>query len=154
MLTGRRFAPCALALALALHGSSARAEDACNAAYEDADLLVHGKTSAKLLEARDDLHVCSAASCKAWMVKDCTKWLVDVEARIPSVVVTATDEVGAHVVDAAITADGNAFSSRLDGRAVEIDPGEHVFVLTLPDGRTATQRALVREGQKAQPVTA
>lgn len=132
----------------------ARAEgsETCNPAYEDADALAQAGGD-KLLEARDKLRVCARPVCKAWMVKECTKSLTEVEARIPTVVLVAKDEVGFDLVDVTVTAGDRTLSTRLDGRAVEVGPGEKTFVFVSADGRRATKKAIVREGEKAQRVT-
>ena len=134
----------------------AQAEDPakCNTAYEDADSLVRlGGT--KLLEAREKLRVCARSSCKAWMIKECTKSLSEVEARIPSVVLVATDAEGHEVVDVTVTTEDKVeLTRRLDGRAVEIGPGERVLTFTAADGRRVAVSVVVKEGEKAQRVTA
>jgi len=135
--------------------SVSRANDTatCNEAYEGADVLVK-QGGAKLLEARDKLRVCARPSCKAWMVKECTKSLAEVDARIPSVVLLARDAHGRDVVDVTVkTEDQVELTRRLDGRAVELGPGERTFRFVAADGRRATITAVVREGEKAQRVT-
>jgi len=141
-------------LAVALP-SIARADDTatCNEAYEGADVLVK-RGGARLLDARDKLRVCARPSCKAWMVKECTKSLAEVEARIPSVVLVARDAQGRDVVDVTVkTEDQVELTRRLDGRAVELGPGERTFRFVAADGRSATITAVIREGEKAQRVT-
>ncbi len=135
--------------------ATARADDTttCNAAYEDADSFVR-TGGAKLLDARDKLRICARPSCKAWMVKECTKSLSDVETRIPSVVFVAKDAAGHDVVDVTVTTDEKTVATRLDGHAVEIGPGERVFTFVHTDGRRTSVKAVVKEGEKAQRVTA
>jgi hypothetical protein len=136
--------------------AAARADETstCNGAYEEADSLVRLGGS-KLLDARERLRVCARPSCKPWMVKECTKSLSEVDARIPSVVLVAKDTAGREVVDVTVTTEDNTeIARRLDGRAVEIGPGERVFTFVAADGRRATVRAIVKEGEKAQRVTA
>lgn len=151
----RGVAAVVLFLAIALPGT-ARADDTatCNAAYEDADALL--KTGGqKLLEAREKLRTCARPSCKAWMVKECTTSLAQVEARIPSVVLVARGVDGREVIDVTVTAnDGTEIARRLDGRAVETGPGERTFHFVAADGRGATVKAIVKEGEKAQRVAA
>lgn len=146
MLSKRRIAV-VLGATLVAYAGHAHAENACNASYERADLLVHAQKTPRLLEARDALRICGGASCKPWMVKECTKWLADVETRIPSIVPSSNET-------ASVAIDGNEITSPLDGRAIDVDPGEHEFVFTTADGRKVTQRVVVREGAKAQAITA
>lgn len=137
------------------YASLAHAEgsDACNPAYEEADALVRAGGD-KLLDARDKLRICVRPVCKAWMVKECTKSLTEVEARIPSVVFSAKEASGAELVDVTVTSGDKTWASRLDGRSIEIGPGERSFVFVTADGRRATVKTIVKEGEKAQRVTA
>lgn len=150
---------CALSLAIGLvgtiHPSDARAQgaDACNPAYEEADGLVRSGGD-KLLDAREKLRTCARPVCKAWMVKECTKSLADVEARIPSVVLVAKDAAGAELVDVTVTSGDKTLASRLDGKSIEIGPGERRFVFALADGRRVSVQTIVKEGEKAQRVSA
>jgi hypothetical protein len=135
--------------------ASAHAQGAeqCNPAYEEADALLHVGGD-KLLDARDKLRICARPACKAWMVKECTKSLTEVEARIPSVVFVARDASGTELVDVTVTSGERTLASRLDGRSVEVGPGERVFVFVTTGGRRVSQKAIVKEGEKAQRVTA
>jgi hypothetical protein len=49
--------------------------------------------------------------------------------------------------------DGEVLADRLGGLAVGADPGEHLFHFVAPDGRTADERLLLREGEKRKAVT-
>jgi hypothetical protein len=134
---------------------SARADqgEVCKDAYEQSQpLMKAGSAASRLLDARSQLRVCLQSGCKAWMVADCTKWLADVEQRIPTVVFSATETGGADLYDVVVAAAGKPILSRLDGRAVELEPGESLFSFTLPDGRRQEKLALVKEGQKAQKI--
>src|SRR5215468_641818 len=89
------------------------------------------------------------------MVADCSQWLSEVEARIPTVVLSARDTSGRDLVKIVVTTvDGATVASRLDGRAIELEPGEQVFVFVAPDGARREKRVLVREGEKNQSVSA
>jgi hypothetical protein len=152
-LMRRRFVFASLVFSLCASSSARAAESECNPAYEQADMLLHASQSPRLTEARERLRVCSARECKGWMVKDCVKWLDEVERRLPSVVLGAKDAQGAELADVEVAADAKKIASRLDGRAVEIDPGEHTFVFTFAEGRSVTQKTVVKEGEKAQRVS-
>jgi hypothetical protein len=146
-----------LALLLVLSGAaSAWGQDTarCNAAYEKADLLVHSSTADQLIEAREQVRVCASPTCKAWMAKDCTQWLSEVERRIPTVVFAAKDGDGTDLTDVTVSVENKTIAQRLDGRALEMNPGARLFVFVTADGRRVEQRALVKEGEKAQVVTA
>jgi hypothetical protein len=108
----------------------------------------------KLLATRDALRVCAAAGCPAVVQVDCATWLNEVEAAIPTLVFAAKDGSGADLFDVSVTMDGAPLATKLDGRAVAVDPGPHTFVFGQPDGLRVEKRALVREGEKAQIIDA
>ncbi|MEZ4264469.1 MAG: hypothetical protein R3B36_35725 [Polyangiaceae bacterium] len=158
MLSARRLAPLVtafvfLAAPRAAHADDAQDAAACNPAYEEADVLLRAGGT-KLLDAKEKLLVCASPACKPWMVKECTKLLSELEARLPSVVFDAKDADGQPIVDATVSSGERALAERLDGRAIVVGPGERTFVFTTPDGRRTTVTAIVREGEKAQRVTA
>jgi hypothetical protein len=113
----------ALACLCAATSSRADLPDDCIAAAEKAQPLQH---EGKLREARDRLRVCTQPQCPALIRADCTKWLAEVEASTPTIVVHATDVGGADLVDVRVLVDGELVASSLDGRDIPIDPGPHV----------------------------
>jgi hypothetical protein len=113
------------AVACVLAASTARADvhDECIAAAEQSQPLQH---DGKLRAARERLRVCTQPRCPALIRSDCTKWLADVEAATPTVVVHATDQGGADLADVRVLVDGELVASVLDGRDIPLDPGPHV----------------------------
>jgi hypothetical protein len=87
------------------------------------------------------------------MVKDCTTWLGEVESRIPTVLLVATDATGGAHADVTVSIDG-ASARKLDGTSWEVDPGQHTFTFHLADGTSVDKSFLVFEGQKDQRVVA
>ncbi len=57
--------------------------NACADAYSRAQEL---RTKRKLIGAREALRICSQTTCPAFIVKDCTTWLDEVQSSLPSVV--------------------------------------------------------------------
>jgi serine/threonine-protein kinase len=123
----------------------------CRDAYAQAQNL---RDAHRLLAARAQLRVCTQPECSAFVVKECTGWLLDVESRIPGVVFTAKDARGNTLTDVTVLAADVPLTTRLDGRAVDVDPGSQVFTFVANDGSRATQTVVVAEGQKAQNVSA
>jgi len=121
----------------------------CADAYSKAQTL---RDAHQLLEAVAELRTCAQPTCKAFIVKDCTGWLVDTESRVPSVVLTAKDARGVALSDVSVTLDGKALKAQLDGQSVDVDPGSHTFTFVASDGTKANQAVTVVEGQKAQAV--
>jgi hypothetical protein len=110
------------------------------------------KDNHKLVEAREQFRVCAAVACPAVVQSDCATWLAEVEAALPSVVVTAKNAAGADLVEVKVSMDGQPLVSRLDGHAVPMNAGPHTFRLTSADGTTLEKQVVVREGEKNQSV--
>jgi len=131
-------------------------EQACRDDYEHSQELMKPKAGpSTLLPARATLRSCMRSGCKDWVVADCSKWLAEVEERIPTVVFSARDTAGRDLTDVRVTtADGLAITPRLDGRALDIEPGRQTFVFVTPDGVRREKDVLIREGEKSQSVGA
>ena len=124
-------------------------KQACATAAEDAQQL---RMDAKLGAARDRLLVCSRPECPATVLRDCSQWMNEVTALIPTVVLAARDAQGRDVLSARVSIDGVAVASGLDGKAIEVDPGTHTF--RFEAGGTATEQAvLIREGEKGRLIS-
>ena len=122
----------------------------CAEAYTTAQVK---RDAARLMEARGALRTCSRPVCPAFIAKDCTEWLVEVEARMPSIVLSAK-EGDTERFDTTVSMDGVLLAGKLDGKAIEVDPGIHTFVFTLPTASSLEVKMAVKEGQKAQSVVA
>lgn len=151
-----RTAACLPALLLAVAAPSAAsaqdrtsAKEECASSAESAQQL---RGEGKLSAARDKLLFCARTQCPSFVRADCEKWLAEVDAARPSVVVAARDAQGRDVGGAQLTIDGAPVARGLDGKALDVDPGSHTFTLSA-NGRTAQQTVLVREGEKSRPVT-
>ncbi len=141
-----------LALAVALGPALAQAADdkaACIAAAEGGQDL---RTEGKLRAAREQLVVCTQAICPDVIRKDCTKFLADVEASIPSIVVLATGPDGADLHDARTRVDGAVVSEKLEGKAILVDPGRHTVRVEASDGTYAEVEVVLAEGDKNRKV--
>jgi hypothetical protein len=85
--------------------------------------------------------------------KLCTGWLEDVEATMPSFILSARDVAGALLVDVRVLMDGVQIATRIDARPIEADPGPHTFVFELADGSKAETTAVANERGKGKPVS-
>lgn len=121
----------------------------CIAAHVEAQRL---QKSAKLREARAVLVRCSDPACPSVLVQECTDLFAQVDQAVPSLVFVARDEQGRDIADARVL-DGDAvLLERLDGKAVEVDPGEHRFRIERPGAEAVEQELVVREGDKLRRV--
>lgn len=129
----------------------ARAEqkDACITAYEQTQTL---RKDGKLVEAKAQAAVCAREACPAILSKDCSKWLVDIEATTPSIVLEVRTAAGVERTDVKVTIDGAPLAERLDGKSIPIDPGAHTLRFE-PDGGATFEKAIVaHEGDKHRRV--
>jgi hypothetical protein len=132
--------------------SSARAEDGprCNQALDDSQVK---RDDGKLLEARKLLRFCGGAGCTPTLQRLCSQLLSDLEARVPSFVLSAKDGSGGDLVNVRVTMDGIQVATTLDGRAIEVNPGPHSFVFESPDGSKAEKTAVAEERAKGTIVS-
>src|ERR1700722_17052881 len=94
----------------------------CAAAYEQAQEL---RRQNKLLASRSELLICKE-TCPRVLLVDCQKWLTEVDALMPPVILRAPDAQGT-VVAARVLLDGEVFLDRWTEAPVSVDSGEHTF---------------------------
>jgi hypothetical protein len=126
-------------------------KEQCVNAYQGAQVDL--KASA-LGSAREKIAICLASSCPHVLQTDCADWLKTIDARQPSVVLSFQGKDGSPVNGVTATVDGKPFTGKTDGRAVDVDPGEHVFSFSPPGEPKVDVRVIVREGEKSQKVDA
>lgn len=135
-----------LTLTLVLIGARAHAGPAetCADASEKGQLL---RLQGKLSEARAQFRACVDDACPPIVRKDCSQFLVDLEAAMPTVVLGAKDASG-DLVDVRVKSAGKTIAEKLDGKAVAMDPGAYDLVFESPGHLSVSQRVVVREGEK------
>jgi hypothetical protein len=142
------------ALAAALLGAvlmprAAAADDGlsqCMSSYEAGQRL---RREGDLVGAASELLVCGGPACPVRMQGDCQRWLDDVERSTPAVVFRVRDGGGAWLADVTASIDGAA-PRRLDGRAIAMNPGEHVVVFEREGYRPLRTPVIVAEGEKLE----
>jgi len=135
-----------VAVAPLLASAPALAADECPDVAEAGQDL---RAKNRLLDARKAFIRCSAEGCPGVVRADCRRWLDEVDALVPSLVVAARRD-GNDVVDARVTIDGKLVEL---GRPIELDPGPHVVRATRADGTGAVEQdVLVSAGAKGRNV--
>jgi hypothetical protein len=117
----------------------------CLAANESA-IAFRGKH--ELRAARAQLLVCAAATCPTDIRSECLRRVADLNTAIPTVVFDVKDASGSDLSAVQVTMDGKPLADRLDGSALAIDPGEHVFGFTAIGQPAVEKRFVIREGEK------
>jgi hypothetical protein len=120
-------------------------KDECVDANEAAQTLAQ---SNQLREAKRKLLVCVAAGCPGPVREDCLQLLTQVELKIPTLVFEVKDEHDRDLSDVRVKMDGQPLVDKLDGTAVPLDPGQHVFVLHAEGYGDTESTLLVHEGDK------
>ena len=118
--------------------------DVCISAAEQSQ---EQRRDAHLRAARARLVLCSRDACPRAIQKDCKRWLGEVEAAMPTIVIHPVDASGGDIVGARALVDGVRLEGAVDGRAVALDPGEHL--LRVEAGASSVeQRIVIREGER------
>lgn len=140
----------ATSLAIALVAPPSFADATCISAYEQTQTL---RKDGKPVAARAQAAVCARDTCPALLTKDCTKWLAELDAIIPSVVLDPRAPNGQLRADARVKVDGVAITEKIDGKPMPIEPGAHTFVFEADGGPPVEKKLVIKEGEKAVKVT-
>jgi hypothetical protein len=128
----------------------AQSKQECAEAYTQAQVA---RKESRLKEAKDKLTLCANASCPAALRKDCTPWLAEVEADLPTVTVKPVDETGRVVDGARISVDGTSVTRDGDVATLRLDPGEHVVRIEADGKKAAEQKITVAKGAPRRELT-
>ena len=132
--------------------AASTSKQACLAAHEAALAL---KTEKKPHAAHEKLVICARTECPVIVRKECTDQLDVVQAAAPTVALEALDDKGSSDTAVKVSLDGNVVAEKLTGAAVNVEPGEHVFVFErASDGKKMEQKLLIVEGEKNRKVVA
>jgi hypothetical protein len=154
MSANRRWSAPAAALALLVAATAphtARADDKtdCVEAYQESQRL---RRAGDHVAARRSMRVCARIVCPAFIQNDCVEWEAAEERDIASVIVSAA--AGGHeVIDGRLFVDGELRASRLDGRAIELDPGERTFRVEREGRAPVEWRVVLIQGEKNRVLT-
>jgi hypothetical protein len=136
---------CAVALALMSPDARAITKDQCVDANTKAQSL---RRDGKFAAAREQLTLCVDSACPAIVRDDCTQRLDELDRAQPTVVFDAKTRSGDDVVMVRVDVDGVRLADVLDGRALRVDPGQHVFTFEVTDRPPTTYRFVLKEGEK------
>jgi hypothetical protein len=135
------------ALTAALPATGDATKDQCVDANTKGQEL---RISGKLLAARDQFRTCAAHECPTVVRADCTRRLDELDARLPTIIFVAKDGAGGDLAGVRVSVDGHALTDKLDGSALEVDPGDHVFSFGIVGQPTVERRFVLTEGEKGR----
>jgi hypothetical protein len=142
----------AIGLSIAVPSSGAAADAAgtaaCVRSYEQAQRL---RRDAKLRSAMSELATCEQV-CPPALRTDCEQWRADTDRRIPSIVVSAWTASGRTLIAVRVIADEQLLSTRLDGQALPLDPGEHTLRFETDGAPVLREQVVLSDGEKQRPV--
>jgi hypothetical protein len=136
------------ALAFALASASAYADLTKAECIDDNSKGQDLRRDGKLSAASQALRACAAPSCPALVRDDCTRRLDDLQRLQPAIIFDAKDGDGRDLSLVGVTVDGAPLAEKLDGTPLEVDPGERVFVFTVPGQPPVTRTFVLKEGDK------
>jgi hypothetical protein len=139
-----------LAVGLLLVGGPALAQVTKDQCIDANGRAQHLRAEGKLTEAREQLRTCANPACPAIVRGDCTKRFDDLETAQPTIAFEVKDGAGADVVAVKVTVDGKPLADRLDGTALAVDPGQHVFTFDMAGQAPVTRTLVLTEGVKGR----
>lgn len=147
-----RLSAVAIAAAALLAPQDATADDkqACGDAYHQTQSL---RKAGELQAARAQAVACTRDVCAEFVRTDCARWLGEIDASQPTLVIEARDGAGRDRTAVRVTLDGAPWLPALDASAHPIDPGPHTLRFEADGEAPVEQQILVREGEKARKVS-
>jgi hypothetical protein len=137
----------------ALAQPQSKADKAQTQACFDAFEKTQGaRRDGRLIEAKDAAIVCSADACPRTLSRDCVKWVGELQALIPGLVFDVRLADGSNLTDVVVTMDGKPLLEQVDGKAVPVDPGEHLLVFTTREFPPIQTKIVALEGDRARKV--
>jgi hypothetical protein len=134
-------------LALAVVAPSSAEADGpkvCAEAYEKAQ---EERKAGRITASIECLTKCAAQTCPSFVSKDCIQWLIEAQNAQPSVVFAVWRD-GEELSVVEVTMDGRLLTETIDGKAIPLDPGAHVFVVRAADGASSERSFIIREGER------
>ncbi len=129
------------------HAAGEQRKECIVAADEGQTLRDQGKLGA----ARERFLACAASRCPSIVSKQCTAWVEETDAAIPTVLFRVRKDTGAEILDARILVDGQPLPAAALAHALPFDPGVHV-VRVERNGAESEQSVVVRPREKSRVI--
>ncbi len=152
---GLRFGTALAVFVLSQAGNlqKARAEDSGRECAADAYNGQALRDEGKLTEARAKFLQCANPRCPAFVATDCTRWLFEIDARLPTIALGARDPEGRDLQNVRVLIDRILAAELLDGRAIPVNPGRHTIRFEADGFAPVEQTLVLLEGQKGRTLS-
>jgi hypothetical protein len=119
--------------------------ESCLANHEQAQLR---RIEKRLIGARSAARACAVTACPAAIRSDCSEWVAEVSKLIPTLLLVAESGSG-ELENVRVTLDGVVLMEKLDGTAIEVEPGPHLLRFEHGTEPPIDRRIDVPEGEKS-----
>lgn len=116
---------CALLAGAPVAHADERAD--CASAYEQTQRL---QQKSELIEARNEAERCARPTCPQLLRDECSKWVTDIESKLPGLVVRSRAGDGCVRTDTKVETQGSRRAP--DSDVLYVDPGVHIIKVTDP----------------------
>jgi hypothetical protein len=106
---------------------NAEAEDEKHQCISASDQGQQLRDDGKYRLAREAFARCARETCPIPVRQDCVHWLLEVDQSSATIVINAKDNNGNDLADVAVAVDGTPLVTKLDGKPLTVDPGEHTL---------------------------
>lgn len=137
----------ALGVLSVVSGAGPARADETDRCVSDAEQAQRFRRDARLRSARASLLGCAREACPLLVRTDCKRWLGEVDAALPTVVLRCSDDHGSEIVDVRVLVDGAVLVERIDGRAVAVDPGDHAIRYERGGKTVGEQHVVIQQGE-------
>jgi hypothetical protein len=125
------------------------APKACVVAWRNADTLAK---DGQLRAAKTQMLKCAHYTCGGALSKECSRRVVEIEADTPTIVPVVKNDSGEAITDLQLAMDGEVLATKIDGRAIMVDPGTHEFTFQTDKNVYGSYKAVILQGQRNRPI--
>jgi hypothetical protein len=148
----RCFGLLATCLVLVLWTAGAGAEDEKHQCISASDQGQQLRDDGKYRLAREAFARCARETCPIPVRQDCVHWLLEVDQSSATIVVNAKDQRGNDLADVTVSVDGTPLATKLDGKPVTVDPGEHTLRFEAPGFAAVDEHLVIHAAEKNRSV--
>jgi hypothetical protein len=112
---------------VSMHAPPAYADDTLTQCIAANDKGIDLRRRGKLIDARKALAACAVTACGADIKGTCEAGIAEISSALPSIVFAPKDRAGNDIAGVRVSIDGLPQAESLDGRALTVDPGTHLF---------------------------